>query len=123
MLNDSILGDVFYVQTMEILVHIHNKGMIRSNSDTAPYELWKGRLTNIKCFRILEIKCYIKMEDNKIGKFYSHVNEGIFIGYSHKIKAYKCYNLRLNKIVESINVTIEEVHGKKARKGGSSLRE
>ena len=24
-------------------------------------------------------------------------------------KAYKCYNLRLNKVVESINVTIDEI--------------
>jgi hypothetical protein len=32
------------------------------------------------------------------------------VGYSSKIKAYKCYNLRLNKIVEIINVNIDEMN-------------
>ena len=43
-----------------------------------------------------------------MGKFDSRVDEGIFVGYSHKIKAYRCYNLRRNQIVESINVTFDE---------------
>jgi hypothetical protein len=73
-----------------------------------PYGLWKGVPTNVKHFIIFGSKCYIKMEDNKGGKFYSPVDEGIFVGYSWKSKAYKCYNLRLNKIVESINVKFDE---------------
>ena len=32
----------------------------------------------------------------------------IFVGYSSKRKAYKCYNLRLGKIVETINVKVDE---------------
>jgi hypothetical protein len=36
------------------------------------------------------------------------VDKGILVGYSSTSKAYKCYNLRLNKVVESINVTINE---------------
>ena len=36
------------------------------------------------------------------------MDEGIFVGYSWKGKAYRCYNLRLNKIVESINVKFDE---------------
>jgi hypothetical protein len=30
------------------------------------------------------------------------------VGYSSTRKAYKCYNLILNKVVESINITIDE---------------
>jgi hypothetical protein len=60
-------------------------------------------------------KCYIKREDNKIGKFDSRVDKGILVGYSRKRKAYKCYNLRLNKIVESINVNIDETNVLKTR--------
>ena len=42
-------------------------------------------------------------------KFDSHVDKGILDGYSSTRKEYKCYNLRLNKVVESINVTIDEI--------------
>ena len=36
------------------------------------------------------------------------MNEGIFVGYSWNNKAYACYNLRLTRIVEIINVKIDE---------------
>ena len=59
-----------------------------------PYELWKEKPANVKYFRIFGSKCYIKREDQKLGKFESRVDEGIYVGYSCKIKAYKLYNIR-----------------------------
>jgi hypothetical protein len=108
MLMDSKLTDVFWVQAVHTTVHIQNRGMLRNNSDKTPYELWKGRPTNVKHFRVFRSKCYIKREDGRIGKFDSRVDKGILVGYSRKRKAYKCFNLRLNRIVESINVTVDE---------------
>jgi hypothetical protein len=108
MLKDSKLRNIFWVQEVHILIHILNRGMLRINSDKTPYELWKGRPSNVKHFRVFGSKCYIKREDDRVGKFDSRVDKGILVGYSRKIKAYKCYNLRLNKIVESINVKIDE---------------
>ena len=67
-----------------------------------------GRSVNVKHFKIFGSRCYIKRDDGKIGKFDSRVDEGIFVGYSSKRKAYKCYNLRLGKVVETINVKIDE---------------
>jgi hypothetical protein len=43
-----------------------------------------------------------------MGKFDSRVDIGLLVGYSSTSKAYKCYNLRLNEFVESINITIDE---------------
>jgi hypothetical protein len=91
--------------------------MLRNNSDKTPYELWKGIPTNVKHFRVFRRKCYIKREDGRIGKFDSRVDKGILVGYSRKRKAYKCFNLRLNRIVESINVTIDETDGWKKKEG------
>ena len=116
MLNDSKLSDIFWGQAMHTNVHILNKWLIRSNSDKTPYELWKGRSANVKHFSVFGSKCYIKREDKKIGKFDSHVDKGIFVGYSCKIKAYKCYNLILKKIVESINVKFYETDLLKTKK-------
>jgi hypothetical protein len=41
-------------------------------------------------------------------KFYTRSDEGIFLGYCTKSKAYQCYKKRLNKIVESTNVRVDE---------------
>jgi hypothetical protein len=62
----------------------------------------------VKHFRVFGRKCYIKREDGRMGKFDSRVDKGVLVGYSSTRKSYKCYNLRLNKVVESINVTIDE---------------
>jgi hypothetical protein len=44
------------------------------------------------------------------------VEKGILIAYSSKRKAYKCYNLRLNRVVESINITIDETGRPESKK-------
>jgi hypothetical protein len=44
-----------------------------------------------------------------LGKFDSRDDEGIFLGYSSRSKAYRCYNKALGKIVESANVKVDEV--------------
>jgi hypothetical protein len=82
--------------------------MLRKNSDKTPYDLWKGIPTNVNHFRVFGSKSYIKREDDSIGKFDSRVDKGIFARYSSKSKAYKCFYLRLNRIVEIINVQIDE---------------
>jgi hypothetical protein len=62
----------------------------------------------VKHFRVFGSKFYIKREDGRMGTFDSHVDKGVLVGYSSRRKSYKFYNLRLNKVVESINVTIDE---------------
>jgi hypothetical protein len=108
MLMDSKLTDIFWTQEVHTTVHIQNIVMLRNNTDKTPYELWKGRPTNVKHFRDFGSKCYNKREDGRIINFDSRVDKGVLVGYSSTRKEYKCYNLRLNKVLESINITIDE---------------
>jgi hypothetical protein len=109
MLKDSKLSNMFWVQNVHTTIDILNKGMLKNISEKPTYELWKGIPTNVKHFKVyFGSKCYIKRENEKVGKFNSRVDKGILVGYSNKSKEYKCYNLRLNKIVENINVKIDE---------------
>jgi hypothetical protein len=65
--------------------------------------------------RLFGRKCYIKREDGRLRRFDSRVDKGVLVGYSSTRKSYKCYNLRLNKVVESINVTIDEIGGQELK--------
>jgi hypothetical protein len=105
---DSKLTNIFWTRAVHTAVHIQNKVILRNNTDKTPYELWKGRPANVNHFRVFGSKCYIKTEDGRMGNVDSRVDKGILVGYSSTRKAYKCYNLILNKVVESINVTIDE---------------
>jgi hypothetical protein len=56
LLNDSKLSDILWGQAVHTVVHILNRGFIRSNSEKTPYELWKGRLDNFRHFRVFGSK-------------------------------------------------------------------
>ena len=43
-----------------------------------------------------------------MGKFDSRSNGGIFLGYSSICKAYRVYNKRTKKVMETVNVVINE---------------
>ena len=55
-------------------------------------------------------KYYIKRDDD-VGKFDPRSDEGVFLGYSLKSKAYKYFNHRTKTIVECTNVKIDEKFG------------
>jgi hypothetical protein len=115
MIMDSKLTDIIWTHAMHTIVHIQNIVMLRNNTDKTPYELWKGIPLNVKHFRVFGSKCYIKREEGTMGKFDSRVDKEVLVGYSSTRKAYKCYNLRLIKVVESINVTVDEIGGRELK--------
>jgi hypothetical protein len=123
MLMDSKLTDIFWTQEVHTIVHIQNKVIPRNNTDKTPYELWKGRPTNVKNFKVFGSKCYIKRQDGRMGKFDSRVEKGVLVVYSSTMKSYKCYNLRLKKVVESINVTIDETGKPKLKEENESMKQ
>ena len=59
---------------------------LRPNNDKTPYELWFGRPASIKRFKVFGSKCYIKNNDEHIGKYDDMVDEGIFLGYAANSK-------------------------------------
>jgi hypothetical protein len=67
MLMDSKLKDIFWTHAVYTIVHIQNRVMIKNNIDKTPYDLWKGRPTNVKHFRVFGNKFYIKREDRRMG--------------------------------------------------------
>ena len=89
--------------------YILNKGQLNINNDNTPYQQWYEGPTSVKYFRVFGSKCYIKRNEDDLGKFDSRVVEGIFLGYSSTKKAYRCYNQRLHKIIESAYVRVDDI--------------
>ncbi|XP_030969593.1 uncharacterized protein LOC115989854 [Quercus lobata] len=73
-----------------------------------PYELWKERKPNVKYFIIFASTCFVLKDRENVGKFNSRSDEGIFLGYSSTSKAYRVYNKRTMKVMETVNVVIDE---------------
>ena len=113
MLNEAKLPDGYWREAVYTVVYVQNIGQLRLNSDKTPYELWFGRPASIKYFGVFGSKCYIKTDDDNLGKFDSRTDKGIFLGYSSTKKTYICYNLRLHKIIESANVTVDDTKSRR----------
>ena len=85
-----------------------NRVYFRPGTKKTPYELWKGRKPNVKYFKIFGSTCFILKDRENVGKFDSRSDEGIFFGYSSTSKAYWVYNKRTKKVIETVNVVIDE---------------
>jgi hypothetical protein len=82
MLNESKLLDNFWRNSIYTLVQILNRAQLTPNHEKTPYELWFGRPASVKHFRAFGSKCYIKNDEDNLGKFDPRSDEGIFLGYS-----------------------------------------
>ena len=80
---------------------------MKKDLDKTPYELWYGYKPNVSYLKVFGSKCYI-LKDSRTGKFDVKGDEGVFLGYFYKSKAYKCLNLSTHKIIESAHVRIDE---------------
>ena len=108
MMNERNISQTYWVEDIPTNIHILNKAHLRSNGNKTPYELWFGRHASIKHFKFFGSKCYIKNNDEHLGKYDNRVDEGIFLGYSTKNKGYTCYNKRMHKLVDCIDIKIDE---------------
>ena len=108
-LNEAKLPDVYWREAIYTSVYILNIGQIIFNNEKIPYQLWYGIPTSVKYFRVFGSKCYIKRNEDDIGNFDPRTDEGIFLRYSSTKKAYRCYNQRIHKIIESANVRVDDM--------------
>ena len=88
--------------------HIVNQVYFRPRIKKTPYEPWKGRKPYVKYFIIFGSTCFILKDRKNVGKFDTRSDEGIFLWYSSTNKAYKVLNKRNRKVMETVNVVIDE---------------
>ena len=80
----------------------------RPDSKKTPYELWRGKKSVVKYFRIFGSDCYILCDRENLEKFDAKSDKGYFLGYSFTSRVYRVYNLRTKTVMESSNVVIND---------------
>nr|GEV70171.1 integrase, catalytic region, zinc finger, CCHC-type, peptidase aspartic, catalytic [Tanacetum cinerariifolium] len=86
-----------------------NRSIIHRRFNKTPYELINGRKPNISFLHVCGALCYPKNDREDIGKLGAKGDIGFFIGYSVDSRAYKVYNRRTKKIMETMNVSFDEL--------------
>nr|GFB41459.1 hypothetical protein [Tanacetum cinerariifolium] len=89
--------------------YTQNHSIIHRRFNRTPYELIQGRKPNISYLHVFGALCYPKNDREDIGKLGAKGDIIFFIGCSANFVTYRVYNRRTKKIMETMNVTFDEL--------------
>nr|GFC03203.1 hypothetical protein [Tanacetum cinerariifolium] len=98
---------------------------LRMSFCTTPYELLHSKLPDLSFFYVFGALCYPTNDSENLGKLQPKADIGIFIGYAPTKKAFRIYNRRTRRIVETIHVDFDELTAMASehRSSGPALNE
>nr|GFB37833.1 retrovirus-related Pol polyprotein from transposon TNT 1-94 [Tanacetum cinerariifolium] len=86
-----------------------NRSIVRLRHGKTPYELMHGKQPDLSFFHVFGALCYPTNDSENIGKLQPKDDIGIIIGYEPTKKAFRIYNRRTRRIVETIHVDFDEL--------------
>nr|GEV43291.1 retrovirus-related Pol polyprotein from transposon TNT 1-94 [Tanacetum cinerariifolium] len=86
-----------------------NRSIVHRRFNKNPYELINGRKLDISFLHVFGALCYTKNDREDIGKLGAKGDIGFFIRYSVDSCAFRVYNRRTKKIMETMNVSFDEL--------------
>nr|GEX34676.1 hypothetical protein [Tanacetum cinerariifolium] len=84
-----------------------NLSIIRLRHGKTPYELLHNKLPDLSFFHVFGALCYLTNDSENLGKLQPKADIEIFIGYAPTKKAFRIYNRRTRRIVETIHVDFD----------------
>ena len=116
MLHNKDVAKDLWGEAVNTACHIVNQVYFKLSTQKTPYELLKGRKLNVKYFKTFGSTCFILKDRENVRKFDTRSDERIFLRYSSTSKAYRVLNKRNRKVMETINVVINEASTPKSSK-------
>nr|GEX27424.1 hypothetical protein [Tanacetum cinerariifolium] len=98
-----------WAEAIATACYTQNRSIIHRRFNKTPYELIQGRKPDISYLHVFRALCYPKNDRKDIGKLGVKGDIGFFNGYSANSVAYRVYNRRTKKIIETMNVTFDEL--------------
>nr|GEV10564.1 hypothetical protein [Tanacetum cinerariifolium] len=98
-----------WAEAIATACYTQNSSIIHRSFNKIPYELIQGRNPDISYLHVFLALCYPKNDREDISKLGAKGDIGFFIGYSANSVAYRVYNQRTKKIIETMNVTFDEL--------------
>nr|GFA78412.1 putative ribonuclease H-like domain-containing protein [Tanacetum cinerariifolium] len=86
-----------------------NRSIIRLRHGKTPYELLHSKLPDLSFFHVFGALCYPTNDSENLSKLQPKADIEIFIGYAPTKKAFRIYNQRTRRIVETIHVDFDEL--------------
>nr|GEY17163.1 retrovirus-related Pol polyprotein from transposon TNT 1-94 [Tanacetum cinerariifolium] len=98
-----------WAEAVATVCYTQNRSIIRLRHGKTPYELLHNKLPDLSFFYVFGALCYPTNDNENLGKLQPKADIGIFIGYAPTKKAFRIYNRRTRRIVETIHVDFDEL--------------
>ncbi|GJR88517.1 retrovirus-related pol polyprotein from transposon TNT 1-94 [Tanacetum coccineum] len=108
-----------WAEAINTACYTQNRSLIRLRYNKTPYELMHDKKPDLSFFHVFGSLCYPTNDSEDLSKLNEKVNIGIFVGYASTKKAFIIYNMRTQKIMESIHVTFDELTAMASEQFGS----
>ncbi|GJS22835.1 retrovirus-related pol polyprotein from transposon TNT 1-94 [Tanacetum coccineum] len=98
-----------WAEAVAIACYTQNRSLIHTLYNKTPYELVHDKKPDLSFLRIFGALCYPTNESEDLGKLKAKADIGFFVGYAPNMKGYKIYNKQTRQIMETIQVTFDEL--------------
>lgn len=86
-----------------------NRSLVHPRFNKTQYELVNNRKPDISYLHVFGALCYPTNDREDLGKLKAKGDIGIFIGYSENSRAFRVYNRRTKRIMETMNVKFDKI--------------
>ncbi|GKA51872.1 retrovirus-related pol polyprotein from transposon TNT 1-94 [Tanacetum coccineum] len=98
----------FWAEAINTSGYTQNHSLIRLGYNKTPYEIMLDKKLDLSFFHVFGALCYPTNDNDDLGKIDAKADIGNFVGYTPAKKAFRIYNKRTQKIIETIHVTFNE---------------
>nr|GFA50310.1 hypothetical protein [Tanacetum cinerariifolium] len=98
-----------WADAMATACFTQNRSIIRLRHGKTLYELLHSKLPDLSFFYVFGALCYSTNDSENLGKLQPKADIKIFIGYAPTKNAFRIYNWRTRRIVETIHIDFNEL--------------
>ncbi|GJU90085.1 retrotransposon protein, putative, unclassified [Tanacetum coccineum] len=98
-----------WAEAVATACYTQNRSIVYLRHGKTPYELLHDKPPDLSFFHVFGALCYPTNDSENLGKLQPKADIGIFIGYAPTKKAFRIYNRRTRRIIETIHVDFDEL--------------
>ncbi|GJS02153.1 retrovirus-related pol polyprotein from transposon TNT 1-94 [Tanacetum coccineum] len=110
-----------WAEAVATACYTQNRSIVRLHHGKTPYELLHDKLPDLSFFHVFGALYYPTNDSENLGKLQPKADIGIFIGYAPTKKAFRIYNRRTRRIIETIHVDFDELTAMASEHSSSGL--
>ncbi|GKE38730.1 retrovirus-related pol polyprotein from transposon TNT 1-94, partial [Tanacetum coccineum] len=99
-----------WAEAIATACYTQNRSLIHTRHNKTLYELVHDKKHDLTFFRVFGALCYPTNDNEDLVKLQPTADIRIFVGYAPSRKAYRIYNKRTRRIMETIHVQFDELY-------------